>query len=157
MKNRVAGGLPLEDKPSLLHLSQYAQFLRKSTAVQAAKRCFPHEMRAREEKYMRPTVTSFSNAVYHRPDRYHLPATIFSRLELKVLLMVNGRRSVTYIARLLGTNSTALKPVFARLVKLSLIQTEDTLVSTDEADLFLEKKEEAPSDPPVLRHPLQFA
>jgi len=48
-----------------------------------------------------------------------------------------------------------LKPLHARLVKLGLIQTEGTLVLTDEADGFFEKEEAQPSAPVFQRQPLQ--
>lgn len=106
---------------------------------------------------MSPTANSFANAVYTRHEIYDFSATIFSRRELKVLLMINGRRSVSHIARMLGTGQATLKPVFARLVRLGLIQTEETLVSTDEADLFFERQEEPPAKPLFRRQPLHFA
>jgi len=94
---------------------------------------------------MSPRVNGFSKTVYHRQGSYDLAPTIFSRRELKVLIMVNGRRSVSHIAKITGTDPATLKPVFARLVQLGLIQTEDTLVPKDETDLFLDKEEEPPT------------
>lgn len=102
---------------------------------------------------MRTSMTPFSEAVYHRQDFYDFEATEFTRRELKVLLLIDGERTVSDIAQLLATDSNTLMPAIASLVRLNLIQTEQGIVSTGIADLIYSDSEPSPVEFTVARLP----
>lgn len=84
---------------------------------------------------MTSNMTQFSNAVYHRKEKYDFELTEFTRRELKVILLADGKRTVDEISALLGTTPYSLLPDFANLVRLNLMQTEGGIMSSDAADL----------------------
>ena len=84
---------------------------------------------------MSASMTRFSDAVYHRKERFEFGKTIFTRRMLRVLLLIDGEKSVSDISETLNTNAYNLMPDFAKLVKLGLIQTEGGIISAGIADL----------------------
>ncbi len=80
-------------------------------------------------------MTKFTDAVYQKKESYDFGKTEFSRRELKILLTIDGEKSVAEIAEKLSSDSTALMPDFARLVKLGLIQTEGGIISAGVSDV----------------------
>ncbi len=79
-------------------------------------------------------MTRFSDAVYHRKDRYDFAMTVFTRKDLKVLLLIDGRKTVAEISGIFASDASALMPQFAKLVKLGLIQTEDGSITAEATD-----------------------
>ncbi len=85
---------------------------------------------------MSSNMTRFTDAIYHRKNRYDFRETVFTRRMLKILLLIDGRKTVSEISRILSIETYHLMPEFAHLVKLGLIQTEGGLFSAGVADLF---------------------
>lgn len=94
---------------------------------------------------MSANMTRFTDAVYHRKERYDFGKTVFTRRMLKVLLLVDGERTVSGVSKILSTDSYALMPDFAKLVKLGLIQTEGGIISAGISDLFYSEPPSQPS------------
>ncbi len=84
---------------------------------------------------MSSDMTKFTEAVYQKMESYDFGKTEFSRRELKILLIIDGKKSVAEIAETLSSDSTVLMPDFARLVKLGLIQTEGGIMSAGISDV----------------------
>ena len=102
---------------------------------------------------MQSAMTRFSDAVYHMRDLSDLGMTQFSYRELKVLLLIDGTRSVAEVAGLLGTEPSSIVPAFARLIQLGLIQTEESIVSTDTAEVLYEDTAASPVEFTLARIP----
>ena len=84
---------------------------------------------------MSSDMTRFVDAIYHRKENYDFAKTEFSRRELKILLAIDGGKSVAEISALLSTDTSVLVPDFAKLVRLGLIQTEGGIISEGTSDL----------------------
>ena len=84
---------------------------------------------------MSSDMTKFSDAVYHKKDRYDFGETIFTRRELKILMLIDGEKDVSEISTSLSTDISTIMADFIKLVQLGLIQTEGGIVSTGLSDL----------------------
>ena len=102
-------------------------------------------------------TTTFADAVYHKKDRYDFEETLFTRRELKILLMIDGNKSVADIAQSLSTDIATLMAEFIKLVKLGLIQTEGGIVSTGSSDLIFDNSSIIPSEYIISRLPTTAA
>ncbi len=89
---------------------------------------------------MSATMTRFSDAIYHRTDNYTFRITEFTRRELRVLLLVDGKNTISDIADILSADPYKLLPDVAKLVQLSLIQTEGEIFSADTTALVFSEK-----------------
>jgi len=98
-------------------------------------------------------MTRFSDAVYHRKDKYDFGMTVFTRRDLKVLLLIDGKKTVAEISGILASDTSSLTPHFVRLVQLGLIQTEDGSVSAEVDDLIFSERPEPRLDLPL---PLRY-
>lgn len=103
---------------------------------------------------MSSTMTKFSDAVYHRRDSYDFAMTVFSRKELKVLLLIDGKKTISAISRLLETDAHSLMPQIVKLVKLGLIQTEGGIISSGATDLIFSEKNTLPMEYTITRLPV---
>lgn len=102
---------------------------------------------------MSSDMTKFSDAVYHKKDRYDFGETIFTRRELKILVLIDGEMSVADISASLLTDISTLMGDFIKLVQLGLIQTEGGIVSTGIADLTFEASPIIPAEYTITRLP----
>ncbi len=98
-------------------------------------------------------MTRFSDAVYHRKDKYEFGMTVFTRRDLKVLLLIDGKKTIAEISGILASDVSSLVPHFVRLVQLGLIQTEDGSISAGVDDLILSERPEPLPDLPL---PLRY-
>ena len=106
---------------------------------------------------MSSEMTKFSDAVYHKKDRYDFGETIFTRRELKILMMIDGEKNVSDIAASLSTTISTLMGDFIKLVQLGLIQTEGGIVSTGFTDLTFDTSPIIPSEYTITRLPATAA
>ena len=106
---------------------------------------------------MSSDVTGFSDAVYHKQSSYDFVETIFTRRELKILLLIDGTKSVADIANALSMDIATLMADFIKLVKLGLIQTEGGIVSSGISDLILDDSPVVLSEYTVTRLPATAA
>lgn len=88
---------------------------------------------------MHSTTTKFGDAVYYKKEYYTFGPTVFSRQELRILLNIDGEKTVSDIANILHTKTSAITPDFARLITLGLIQTDEEIISSDISDMFYEE------------------
>jgi predicted transcriptional regulator len=102
---------------------------------------------------MNSEMTKFSDAIYHKKDRYDFAETIFTRRELKILALVDGEKSVSDISTSLSTDISTLMGDFIKLVQLGLIQTEGGIVSSGAADLIFNDSPIIPSEYSLTRLP----
>ena len=102
---------------------------------------------------MSSDMTKFSDAVYHKKDKYDFGETIFTRRELKILMLVDGEKSVSDISTSLSTGISTLMGDFIKLVQLGLIQTEGGIVSSGTADLIFADSPIIPSEYTITRLP----
>ena len=102
---------------------------------------------------MAANVIRFTDAVYHRQNRYDFQDTLFSRRMLKILLLIDGKRPVEEISQELSTPIHTLMPEFASLVKLGLIQTKESIVSAGVSDLVFSDANPPPSEFSMTRLP----
>ncbi|MEE4243055.1 MAG: hypothetical protein V2I36_16455 [Desulfopila sp.] len=103
---------------------------------------------------MSTTMTRFSDAVYQRTENYSFATTEFTRRELRILLLMNGKKTVSAIADILKTDSERLLPDVAKLVRLGLIQTEGEIYSADTAALVFSEKPPARFEYAILGKPV---
>lgn len=94
---------------------------------------------------MNSNMIGFSDAVYHRKDKYDFGMTIFSPMDLKVLVLIDGKRTVSEIAGILSSDAYSLMPQFVKLVKLRIIHTEDGIISAGAADLVFSEPSRQPT------------
>ena len=106
---------------------------------------------------MSSDVTRFSDAVYHKQSSYDFGETLFTRRELKILLLIDGDKSVADIASTLSTDINTLMADFIKLVKLGLIQTEGGIVSSGISDLILDDSPVILSEYTITRLPATTA
>ena len=102
---------------------------------------------------MSSEMTKFSDAVYHKKDRYDFVETIFTRRELKILMLIDGEKDVSEISASLSTGISTLMADFIKLVQLGLIQTEGGIVSTGLSDLTFDDNPIIPSEFTITRLP----
>lgn len=102
---------------------------------------------------MSTTMTKFSDAVYHKKEMYDFDKMEFSRRELKILLLVNGSKTVADISTLLSEDYSTLMPDFARLVQLGLIQTEGGIVSAGTSDIMYNSRPGTAAEYTIARLP----
>lgn len=102
---------------------------------------------------MSSDMTNFIDAIYHKKESYDFGKTDFTRREIKVLLSIDGQKSVAEIAELLALDIRALMPDIARLVKLGLIQTEGEIISEDISNVFINDTSEPSSEYTTARLP----
>ncbi len=102
---------------------------------------------------MSSNMTRFTDAVYHRKDRYDFGKTIFTRRMLKILLLVDGKKTVANISTILSIETNSLIPEFSNLVKLGLIQTQGGIISAGVSDLFYEESVAPQSEFTMTRLP----
>ena len=81
-------------------------------------------------------MTRFTDAIYHRQDWYDFEETVFSRRMLKILLLIDGKRTATEISETLSIEPHTLMPEFAHLVELELIHTKTGIISAGVSGLF---------------------
>ncbi len=96
-----------------------------------------------EDHIMSSDVSKFTDAVYHKKQNYDFGKTDFTRRELKILLAIDGKKSVAEVASRLSSDVSTLMPDFARLVKLGLIQTEGGIVSAGISDVLISEVAES--------------
>ena len=89
---------------------------------------------------MSATMTRFSDAIYHRTEKYTFSITEFTRRELRVLFLMDGKNTVSDIADILSADPYKLLPDVAKLVQLGVIQTEGEIFSADTAALVFSEK-----------------
>ncbi len=106
---------------------------------------------------MNSEMTKFSDAVYHKKDRYDFGETIFTRRELKILMLIDGEKNVSDISTSLSADISTLMGDFIKLVQLGLIQTEGGIVSTGLADLTFTDSPIIPSEYTLTRLPATAA
>ncbi len=102
---------------------------------------------------MSSEMTNFTDAIYHKKESYDFGKTDFTRREIKVLLSINGKKSVAEIAELLVIDIRVLMPDIARLVKLGLIQTEGEIIFKDISDVFINDSSEPSSEYTIAKLP----
>jgi chromosome condensin MukBEF MukE localization factor len=93
------------------------------------------------------TQTPFNEAIYTRQKIYSFGPTEFNGQELKTLLLIDGRRTVKNVAKVLGMDDDKIRTVIGRMVKLGIIQTESENISFDIEDLVYET-----SPSPLVEH-----
>ena len=103
---------------------------------------------------MTANVIRFTDAVYHRKDRYDFEEMTFTRRMLKILLLLDGNRTVEEISQTLSTPIHILMPEFASLVRNGLIQTEDSIVSTDASEIVFSDASQTRSEFSMTRLPV---
>lgn len=99
-----------------------------------ATHSYNHQLK---EHIMSSDVSKFTDAVYQKKQNYDFGKTDFTRRELKILLTIDGKKSVAEVACLLASDADTLMPDFARLVKLGLIQTEGGIISAGISDVLI--------------------
>lgn len=102
-------------------------------------------------------MTKFSDAVYHKKNRYDFGETIFTRRELKILILIDGEKNVSDISAALSSDISTLMGDFIKLVQLGLVQTEGGIVSTSTADLTFDNSPIIPTEYTITRLPLTAA
>ncbi len=84
---------------------------------------------------MHTATTLFRDAIYHKEKVYTFGPTDFNGRELKTLFLINGKRTIQEISHVLGLSEDDIRPVISRLTQLSIIQTEDDVMSEDLYDV----------------------
>ena len=102
---------------------------------------------------MGSTMTKFSDAVYHRQELNKFGEMEFSRRELKILILLDGEKSVSDVAESLSAKPYALMPAFANLVKKGLIQTEGDIISAGDTDIVYSDAASRPNEFTLSRMP----
>jgi hypothetical protein len=92
------------------------------------------------EKAMSTTMTRFSDAIYYRTEKYTFRTTEFTRRQLRVLFLMDGKNTLSDIADILSADPYKLLPDVAKLVQLGLIQTDAEIFSADTAALVFSEK-----------------
>jgi len=105
-----------------------------------------------KEQAMNRDMIRFSDAVYLKKEKYDFESTEFTRRELKVLLLIDGTRTVSEIAELLSADPYPLMPSFAKLIMLGLIQTDGGIISGGVNDIFFSDSESFLNNSPVEYH-----
>lgn len=80
-------------------------------------------------------MTKFTGAIYHRHDWYDFKETVFSHRMLKILLLIDGKRTVAEISEILSIETYTLMPEFANLLEMGLIQTKVGAISSEISSL----------------------
>lgn len=102
---------------------------------------------------MSSNVMKFSDAVYSRQSSFDFGRTEFTRRELKVLLAIDGDKTVAQIADLLSSDAATLMTDFAKLVKLGLIQTDCLITSAGVSDLIFNDTPSPTAEYTIARMP----